>query len=1223
MTKAFVFLIFLLPFSGLAQISLSGRVFDHNNMQTIANASVFLNNATIGDATNAEGKYTLRNVPPGKYELIVSKVGYLPYSQTVIVVNTEAKLPDIILYQNNTALNEVKIKPNDDAQWQRNLELFKNEFIGTSEFAKDCKIVNPELLDLDYNESTRLLSAKSIDYLIIENKALGYRIKYLLSSFTLNSFDQFAKQFFYEGSVFFEEMKGSSGEMDEWNNRRKEVYANSTTHFFRAAAQGNLSTEGFSVYRFLANPERPADSVINANIALYTALKDDHKYRDSLALWVKKLKLPKILPKQTPVLITEDEFINTTKRKGVFTLGCSGDALYVVYIRPHQYNANSLTHLYDQNNISSTLLNFNNPLVYFDAGGQIINAGSLTYKGVWANRRLAELLPVDYKPPMEEQPTDSTAVNNVKTALTRYMQNRNIEKAYLQLDKPYYAAGDTIYFKAYVTNLLFEPSNLSENLKVELINSDNKISESLKLKLKDGMAPGDFVLADTLKNGNYHIRAYTDNMIGQAPEKFYDHSIYIVNEPIKTTKPERNSNLISSKNLKLTSAKTNIPNAILSVQFFPEGGNLLAGVPTKIAFKALNSSGLGVNIKGTVLDDQGNKISSFASTHLGMGAFLLNAEKGKTYKVEVVYADSTRNFDLPRATNAGYALAVEQSGLHYLHVKVTSARDNEQSLVNLVAQSGGHVYFTIIGKLQKNTFLATIPYNKLPEGVTQLTLFSATGEPMNERLVFNHNPDLLNIKMDIGNANSHTRQIQKIGIKVRDKNFEAIGGNFSVAVIDETKVPFDEENESTIVSNLLLTSDINGYVEQPNYYFTANTDQIRADLDVLMLTQGYHGFEWKAIFNTDTKKELAENDVTGIVSGKITNLTGKPVANVKVQLLSVNNGFFLLDTISDKNGHFVFRSLPQKDSLRYVIQASGKQDRKNTLIELDKQFRPEITNTLKLIDTTEKFKEALKNYLSYSKSFHAQQLKEGFGKNNTVLNEVIIKEKRDQKYLKYSSNLNGPGKANSVITADELAQGCLILTDCIAGKLHGIQFFNGTPYFGHLVGHEESAVFIDGIEVISPTMVAGKSLGGETKADRMNGLSINDIESIEVLTDASLCAIYGSEGGGGVILITMKRFGDDIPYSGSKKLNYANYMPQGYYKARTFYSPQYELQKISAANTDLRTTIYWNPNLVTDAEGNTSISFYNADTKGTYRVILEGIDKNGHIGHQILRYQVN
>jgi hypothetical protein len=213
----------LLSMCCFAQYTISGRVIGQADTKAVANASVFLSNATIGSLTDANGTFKLTNVKPGKYDLVVSIVGFDPYNQTIIINDINIDLQTITIYPKTIGIGEVKIKAGagKDPDRSRYYEWFKGEFLGTSDLAKECKILNPELLDFSYDGANSLLNASSVDFLVIENNALGYRIKYLLKNFALNFAEDGTRAFSYSGSVLFEAMKGSPGQQKEWQRRRQ------------------------------------------------------------------------------------------------------------------------------------------------------------------------------------------------------------------------------------------------------------------------------------------------------------------------------------------------------------------------------------------------------------------------------------------------------------------------------------------------------------------------------------------------------------------------------------------------------------------------------------------------------------------------------------------------------------------------------------------------------------------------------------------------------------------------------------------------------------------------------------------------------------------------------------------------------------------------------------------------------------------------------------------
>ncbi|MGY0040103.1 hypothetical protein [Pedobacter sp. NJ-S-72] len=259
------------------------------------------------------------------------------------------------------------------------------------------------------------------------------------------------------------------------------------------------------------------------------------------------------------------------------------------------------------------------------------------------------------------------------------------------------------------------------------------------------------------------------------------------------------------------------------IQFFPEGGELIKGIPTQIAFKAIKQDGLSIEVKGTIADSDGNQITAFNSTHAGMGTFYLNPEGGKTYKATVTFSDGTKKvIDLPKIVESGVSVQANSANPGLINFKIVASdtyfQQNQGKSVYLVAQNAGQVYYAAQSKLLTQVTAAKIPTDKFPSGIIQLTLFNATGEPISERLVFVLHKNAMNLTLKTDLPAYKVRQKVRMTVSAKDST-QRLVGNFSVSVTDQQKVPVDENTETTILSSLLLTSDLQGFVERPNYYF--------------------------------------------------------------------------------------------------------------------------------------------------------------------------------------------------------------------------------------------------------------------------------------------------------------------------------------------------------------------------------------------------------------------
>lgn len=1232
MPKLFVWLLFFLPVSSFAQFSISGRVLNHSDKKPVANASVFLGNSSIGGTTSAQGAFTLNNIKPGKYDLIVSVVGFETYSQPVIVNSDDITLPDVELAPRTIQLNEVTIKAKKtDPNYSRNYDLFKHGFLGTSNLAGECKILNPEVLDLDYNDKTETLTASSYDFLIIENDALGYRIKYLLKNFTLNNKsesllnqdihgnvtlkygDGFAGSgknnnpihpVTYEGHVLFENLKGTPSDEKRWQRRRMEAYKGSQMHFLRSVLGNRLDEEGFRVLQLAIydNPQRPNDSIVNARIKYFDALaKKNSRYKDSLSAWNKKLKLPKKLQTLYQYPLKQEDIVKLTDQKRIYAWGCEYDGLHITYDEDRHFSKTGrLDNLNTTNNEATTVVNFNKPYALFNNYGWLIDPSSITLSGVWEKRRIAELLPMDYEMGGSDNTnSDHLQAEGIVNKLKEFSEKHIAEKAYLQFDKPYYAAGDTIYFKSYVTlGGEHRLSDLSGVLHVDLITPANKVSQSIQLKLADGVSWGDFALPDSLPKGNYRIRAYTRWMQNEGEEAFFNQIIPI-------------GSVLNNQVAESNTSGTSVPKA--DIQFFPEGGELVAGIKSKIAFKAIAAGGLGIDAKGEILDNEDKVVSAFTSAHLGMGYFYLTPQDGKTYKAKVTYANGMQNIiALPVAESKGIILSVNNDSIPIASVKVEAntvyLQENKGKSYTIIINSAGHI-ISINCKLDDPVFTADVIKRKLFTGVATVTLFSATGEPLCERLLFVQKFDQLSLGVNSDKTIYSKRQKVSIILNAKNRADEPSEGHFSVSVVDESKVPADENGENSILADLLLTSDLKGFIEQPGYYFKNISDKTSADLDLVMLTHGYRRFQWKQVLNDmDTLPAFKPENALEI-NGKATTLGGKPLANGTISLIAMNGSFTSTNT-SDK-GSFRFSGLDYTDSTRFILQAVNAKGKNYTKLTYD---QPATGPRVHPAVAMQKDSFQMSAYLENTLKRQNDDIKYGNMKGR-LLKEVTIKDKKPEN--EYKENLVSSKFADQVIKPEDMAKGGN-LSERIQGVLRGANIVTQ--------GLAEKYVVFHGSDKPAMVIVDGAVTNGD-----LDEILADDIESIEVLRFGGSQGAYSgfgapfslvySRGYDGVIVINSKR-AKGVQWKDITSIGILPISPRGFYKAREFYSPKYDVASTSNNRADFRTTIYWQPELITNNDGKASFSFYNADSPGTYRVVIEGIDKQGNIGRQVYRYKV-
>lgn len=878
-----------------------------------------------------------------------------------------------------------------------------------------------------------------------------------------------------------------------------------------------------------------------------------------------------------------------------------------------------------------------------------------------------------------------------------FRKNHPQEKVHLHTDKPYYSLGDTIYFKAYVINAERNlPSSISRILYVDLIDQRKMVIQSGIFPVEEGTAWGNALLPDSLSEGSYTIRAYTNWMRNFDENFFFEKTVlvgdalttdiamnaersfpdgngqvqvnityrYFQGQPVANKQVgysirtlsrelEKGSGLTDDSgrimirstklpagfsydlmtDLKLDNKRTVARTVLLEAQaagsdirFFPEGGQLVSGLRSRVGFKAASADGLGIDITGEVVDQNDARVTGFASGFAGIGSFELTPIAGKTYYAIVRFRDGKeKKLPLPQAAPQGYTLSVDNTQQDKLSVVITTNQTSSTNDVILVALSNNTIQY--VGKTTLNTAMpgtTVLSKSRFPTGILQLTLFSAEYRPVAERLVFIRQNDQLSLQLSTANKTYGTREKVKLSLHATDAEGNGIPGSFSVAVTDESAAPFNEEHEQTILSDLLLNSDIRGYVQSPNHYFTAATPRKEKELDDLLLTQGWRRFTWNEML-ADKQAALAFPAEKSLhISGKVTTPKGEPVANGNTTLLSKSGKGFVMNTTTGPDGRFRFEDLQHVDSMNFTLQAKSSTGSSNVRIELDPVFRQQVTISYNQADALLLGGASFTTFLQNSRHRFEELGRYMNLKPAATLKPVTVATKKltkVQEAVKSSWNLNGPGNADQIITYLDLYN-CNDIAMCLQGRLTGVVMKRVLdPVTGAIVMRAFSTrgtgdpmmIIVDGV------IPSSSSLGDIPAAN---------IQSIEVLRSGGYLNVYGTKGSQGVLVITTKK--GDIDYNeglnavaGAQKIsNIVFGSSRGYTVQKEFYSPDYGAAGKKGGMRDLRSTIYWKPDVATDEDGNASVEFYNADGPGTYRVIVEGISADGKMGRQQFRYEV-
>src|SRR5690606_12952827 len=454
----------------------------------------------------------------------------------------------------------------------------------------------------------------------------------------------------------------------------------------------------------------------------------------------------------------------------------------------------------------------------------------------------------------------------------RGISNASIaEKIYLQLDKAIYTTGSTIWFKSIVTssynNSLTEVSSV---LHVELIGDQKNTIEKKLIKLNKGIGKGYLDLVDTMPAGTYKIRAYTEWNKNFDQDFIFEKYIEVFSIYDEISKESKRYYQSTDSIAKPTTVPTTAYNQNIDLQFFPESGEMVNGLPSKVGFKALNAYGKGIAVEGTILDNENNIVSSFKSNGLGMGSFMLNqVDISKKYYAKLNKPDRDSIYTLPKIVATGSILSVIEKNNVIILTGISNHLISDS--IHLKTATRGTELLDAKLKLQNGTFRFSIESEKLPEGIITFTLTDNNNHKIAERLYFNKRPkNNLNIKITTDKASYSKRDLTNLSIKTVNENGEPINANTSVLVINKEQLGAIQNSRDHILSYLLLSSELKGHIENPRYYFNESEDRT-ADLDALMLTQGWRHYK----YNKSLYKLSFDPERNLTISGKAVLTQGK------------------------------------------------------------------------------------------------------------------------------------------------------------------------------------------------------------------------------------------------------------------------------------------------------------------------------------------------------------
>jgi len=793
-------------------------------------------------------------------------------------------------------------------------------------------------------------------------------------------------------------------------------------------------------------------------------------------------------------------------------------------------------------------------------------------------------------------------IENFDELLRNYNNYNPLEKVFLHTDKDAYFAGEMIWYNGYaVLGAYHHFSTGSMQIHVDLIDENNTVVVSKIHKLIEGKGEGNIIIPTELPEGKYQLRAYTNWMRNFDDAFFFTKTIQLLNN----NKKEKGNPIADNT---------------VDLQFFPEGGHAVNGLNGKITFKAIGSDGYSREVKGIIKNSEGKTVVPINTIYNGMGFFTLNPQPNETYTA--VLEDGTTH-KLPIAKTEGYSMLIDNLDANNIKVKVQASNTLRSKPFYIIGTINNEKYYQ--GKFAFNAqsvFDFEIPKNKFPSGVMTLTLFDQNMQPWSERAVFINNNEELIIQTEINDSNFKKREKIELKVNIKDVYGTPLSTNFSVAITDADRA---EKNKlgTNILTHLLLESNLKGHIENPGYYFSDNKRSTRAKLDLVMATHGWRKFNWQDMENKDFNSPKEFQFKRGYtVSGVAKNTQNSPLKSKELKLIAKSKSGELLDlyvTKTNDDGSFKIENITNQGEVELSFNAYQSNG-------------DPIQTRITLLDNDEVGNLLSPNFKSQN-NYVKEDALDGYKKTIPFfvyddvekLDEVLVTAEVESvnELTKYSESLYGAKPDHTIINEDKVGGNILNHLNNIPGVAVDLSFnwvnFRGNPYgplwivdglrFEHEIDPRFGRSERDEIADSTPKRLYYDKPNTTNVPLMVQNIDFSQVERIEILKFGSETAVYGPDGRYGVIIVYTK--------TGRPKPNNAftsKHTVQGYSKLKEFYSPKYDVALEEHKNSDNRTTLYWNPSVKTDKNGNATIIFFNSDNAKSFEVDIQALSQYGTPG---------
>jgi hypothetical protein len=869
--------------------------------------------------------------------------------------------------------------------------------------------------------------------------------------------------------------------------------------------------------------------------------------------------------------------------------------------------------------------------------------------------------PADHEITRSEAPEPTVTQADLPYEISRRLIHLNEsypgEKLYIHTDKSHYLPGETVWFKLYLADASSHlASPWSRLVYVELADTAGMVAGRRYIEIKEGTGHGDFALDTDTEAGTWILRGHTNYMRNFSNSPLFRMELRVIDAypgrfrltgnrqaaqsgrdsqfqpsgtpaglPLQTAVPEAAPPVTDSPSRVPTPGEA--PEVIaerfmihsnhLDVRFFPEGGDLVAGLGSGVAVKATGSAGAGIGLQGRVYDDLGNHVAGFVTGRFGLGRFEFTPRAGRKYHARVETADTTLRFDLPGVKETGYTLQVNNSMPDRALVRIETNLGQGLTNTFLIGHIRGEIF--CLEKLPEgNMAIINIDKTGFPAGVVHLTLFSAKGMPVAERLMFiNENEPKARLRVRKSESEYDHRKKVDLEFELTDGNGDPLWGDFSLSVTDSYVVPSHHERHN-IETYLLLSSDLPGTIENPGYFFDSGNADRHIMLDLLMMTQGWRRFKWDDLLAGRYPEIIYPPGTGHIIDGRvrIKDRQNKPVMS-RVILSALGDEFFAESQVTDEEGNFYFGNLHFHDTTTLVLQGSVFRERRAARRErrgIDDSFsadgdnwvefqinEPELSAGPVDIAAATVGEEVLMAYIEDSKRDPLLSHIEDIW--HLHIEEVEIRRRHVYDHPTFRRARHGTPMHGRRFVIDSIPDSHHYMNTLeLIGKISPWVYYDygsGTlgltsqPPVSMFAGGGGIAILLDGMPV---------------RQEFIRHLPVAAVSFFDVLrfTDRG---VYG--GTGSMITIFSRSVDDGLYTIEREPSGIISLIFPGYYRAREFYSPRYDEPGPHHDQPDYRTTLFWEPEIKTGADGRAKVSFFTSDKASVYRIIVEGITETG------------